>query len=42
LMARQAYTHEVLRWNYGFADILTTADGIDYFDYTRFHQVEPL
>jgi inward rectifier potassium channel len=42
LMARQAYTHEVLRWNYGFADILTTADGIDYFDYTRFHQVAPL
>lgn len=42
LMARQNYTHSALRWNHGFVDILTTTDGIDHFDYTRFHEVEPL
>jgi len=42
LMARQNYLHSALRWNHGFVDILTTTDGIDYFDYTRFHEVEPL
>jgi inward rectifier potassium channel len=42
LMARQIYEAGALRFNYGFADILTSSDGIDYFDYTRFHEVEPL
>jgi inward rectifier potassium channel len=42
LMARQDYANGSLRWNYGFADILTSADGVDYFDYSRFHQIEPL
>jgi inward rectifier potassium channel len=42
LMARYNYVATALRWNHGFADILTSTDGIDYFDYTRFHEVEPL
>jgi len=42
LMARENYDAKSLRWNHGFVDILTTTDGVDYFDYTRFHEVEPL
>lgn len=42
LMARQNYPSDAIRWNHGFADILTSADGVDHFDYTRFHEVEPL
>ena len=43
LMARQEYPASALRWNHGFVDILSTDDiGIDHFDYTRFHEVEPL
>jgi inward rectifier potassium channel len=43
LMARQEYPASTLRWNYGYVDILSTdADGIDHFDYTRFHDIEPL
>jgi inward rectifier potassium channel len=42
LMARYNYPASALRWNHGFVDILTTADGVDYFDYTRIHEVEPL
>jgi inward rectifier potassium channel len=42
LMARYNYDVSSLRWNHGFVDILTTTDGVDYFDYTRFHEVEPL
>jgi inward rectifier potassium channel len=42
LMARQGYSAATLRWNHGFVDILSSNDGVDYFDYTRFHEVEPL
>jgi inward rectifier potassium channel len=43
LMAKQEYPVSALRWNHGFADILTTDDeGVDHFDYTRFNDVEPL
>jgi inward rectifier potassium channel len=42
LMARQNYANDAVRWNHGFADILTTEDGVDYFDYNRFHQIDPL
>jgi inward rectifier potassium channel len=42
LMARENYANGTVRWNYGFADILTTTDGVDHFDYTRFHLIEPL
>jgi inward rectifier potassium channel len=43
LMARQEYPASALRWNYGYVDILSTdADGIDHFDYSRFHDIEPL
>jgi inward rectifier potassium channel len=43
LMAKQEYPVSALRWNYGFADILTTDDqGVDHFDYTRFNEIEPL
>jgi inward rectifier potassium channel len=43
LMARQEYPAAALRWNHGYVDILSTdADGIDHFDYTRFHDIEPL
>lgn len=42
LMARHVYNPEEVRWDYRFDDILTTdADGIDHFDYTRFHAVKP-
>ncbi len=43
LMARHEYPASALRWNHTFVDILTTGhDGIDRFDYTKFHQVEPM
>ncbi len=43
LMARQEYPASVLRWNHSFVDVFTTTeDGIDRFDYTKFHEVEPL
>jgi len=43
LMARHAYLPSALRWNHTFVDILTAGgDGVDRFDYTRFHDVEPL
>jgi inward rectifier potassium channel len=42
LMARYNYAASALRWNHGFVDVLSTTDGVDYFDYTRFHEVEPL
>ena len=42
LMARQSYDARELRWNHGFVDILTSSDGIDYFDYRHFHEVQPL
>jgi inward rectifier potassium channel len=43
LMARHIYNPEELRWDYSFEDILTTdVDGIDRFDYTRFHAVKPV
>ncbi len=43
LMSRQEYHASSLRWNHSFADIFTTGeDGIDRFDYTKFHDVEPL
>ena len=43
LMARQEYPASTLRWNHTFVDYLTTGeDGIDHFDYTKFHDVEPL
>ena len=43
LMARKHYSAAAIRWNHSFADILTVdPDGSDRFDYTKFHQVEPL
>ncbi len=43
LMARHEYPASVLRWNHSFVDIMVSGDdGIDRFDYTKFHQVEPL
>ncbi len=43
LMARHEYPAEALRWQHTFADILSTGeDGIDYLDYTKFHEVAPL
>jgi inward rectifier potassium channel len=43
LMARQEYPASMLRWNHTFVDYLSTGeDGIDRFDYTKFHDVEPL
>ena len=43
LMSRQEYPAKMLHWNYTFVDYLTTGeDGIDRFDYTKFHDVEPL
>ncbi len=43
LMSRQEYHPSSLRWNHTFVDVFTTgANGIDRFDYSRFHDVEPL
>jgi inward rectifier potassium channel len=43
LMSRQEYPASALRWNHTFVDILSTGeDGIDRFDYTKFHEVRPL
>ena len=43
LMSRQEYPASALRWNYTFVDILAVGeDGIDHFDYTKFHDVTPL
>jgi inward rectifier potassium channel len=43
LMARKHYSPAAVRWNHNFIDILTTtANGTDSFDYTKFHQIEPL
>jgi inward rectifier potassium channel len=43
LMARNQYPIDALHWNHRFIDILTTgADGIDRFDYSKFHDVESL
>lgn len=43
LMARHEYPAGALRWNHDFVDILSTGeDGIDRFDYLKFHDVRPL
>ena len=43
LIAQQEYPISMLRWQHKFADILTPGeDGVDRFDYTKFHDVEPL
>ena len=43
LMSRHEYPASSLRWNHAFTDIFTTGeDGIDRFDYSKFHDVEPL
>jgi len=43
LMARQVYDPGDVRWDHRFEDILSSdADGVDHFDYTRFHAVEPV
>ena len=43
LMSRHQYHASSLRWDHTFTDIFTTgADGIDRFDYTKFHDVEPI
>lgn len=43
LMARQEYAPTTLRWNHAFVDILISGeDGVDRFDYSKFHEVRPL
>ena len=43
LMSRQEYFPAAIHWNHAFVDIFTSGeDGIDRFDYSRFHDVEPL
>jgi inward rectifier potassium channel len=43
IMARARYEPDRLRWNHSFVDILSTDEnGVDHFDYRRFHDVEPL
>ena len=43
VMARARYPGAAIHWNHSFVDILHTgADGVDYFDYTKFHDTEPL
>jgi inward rectifier potassium channel len=43
LISRQEYHPSSLRWNYAFVDVFMSGeDGIDRFDYSRFHDVVPL
>jgi len=42
LMARKHYPPASVRWNHNFIDMLTSENGMDSFDYTKFHQIEPL
>lgn len=43
LMARRAYLSSAIRWNHTFRDIISTGeDGVDQFDYSRFHDADPL
>jgi len=43
LIARHEYAAGGLHWNHAFVDILHTAeDGVDHFDYSKFHEVRPL
>lgn len=42
LMARKHYPPAAVRWNHNFLDMLTSENGTDSFDYTKFHQIEPL
>jgi inward rectifier potassium channel len=43
LMSRQEYFPASIHWNHGFVDIFTSGeDGVDRFDYSKFHDVEPL
>ena len=43
LMSRQEYFPAVIHWNHAFVDVFTSGeDGVDRFDYSRFHDVEPL
>ncbi len=43
LMARHAYLADAIRWDHSFRDIISQgADGIDRFDYSKFHDVDPL
>jgi inward rectifier potassium channel len=42
LMARKYYPPANMRWNHNFIDILSSENGADSFDYTKFHQIEPL
>ena len=42
LMTRHEYPVAMLRWQHTFVDIFTPGqDGVDHFDYTKFHDVEP-
>lgn len=43
LIAQHQYPVSTLRWQHRFVDIFTPGeDGVDRFDYTRFHEVEPI
>jgi len=43
LMSRQEYFPQAVHWNHTFVDIFASGeDGIDRFDYSKFHDVEPL
>jgi inward rectifier potassium channel len=42
LMARKHYPPASVRWNHNFIDMLTSENGTDSFDYTKFHQIEAL
>jgi inward rectifier potassium channel len=43
VMARHEYTHDSIRWNHSFRDVLhTDGEGVEHLDYTRFDLVDPL
>jgi inward rectifier potassium channel len=41
LWARQAYSHEDIRWYHSYVDITSWANGRMILDYEKFHNVEP-
>jgi inward rectifier potassium channel len=42
LMARKHYAPAAVHWNHNFIDMLSSDNGVDRFDYTKFHQIERL
>jgi inward rectifier potassium channel len=43
MRSRQIYSSEVIRWNHRYPDLIQQDEhGMNYVDYTKFHDTEPL